>query len=156
MNGRAGPGAGGPVPGGLPGLLFRRLYGRGYDLHTVNGVHVAVPKGNPHLRGRHLKRGRLTDQRACQRRGRCPVTGEPPGGIRLLTAALPEPPPRAPGNAQRTCLACQMADPPPDMTCRRGRDHRVGTAAGCPCCVRLIAACARRPCSARRTSGRAR
>ncbi len=45
MNGRAGLRAGGPVPGGLPGLLFRRLYGSDYDLHTVNGVHVAVPRG---------------------------------------------------------------------------------------------------------------
>ncbi len=156
MNGGAGPGAGCPVPGGLPGLLFRRLYGGGYDLHSAGGVHVAVPKGNPRLRGRHLKRGRLADQRARQREG-CPVTGEPPpGGIRLLTAALPELPPRAPRSAQRTCLACQMADPPPDMTCRLGRDHRVGIAAGCPGCGRLMAACALRPCSARRASRRAR
>ena len=78
MNGGPGLRAGGPVPDGLPGLLFRRLYGGGYDLHTVNGVHVAVPKGNPRLRGRHLKRGRLADQRARQRE-RCPVTS----GIRL-------------------------------------------------------------------------
>jgi len=45
VNGGAGRRAGGPVPRGLPGLLFRRLYGSDYDLHTVNGVHVAVPKG---------------------------------------------------------------------------------------------------------------
>ena len=91
MNGGAGPGAGGPVPGGLPGLLFRRLYGGGYDLHSVGGVHVAVPKGNPRLRGRHLKRGRLADQRARQREG-CPVTGgirlSPPAGC--AGAGLPE------------------------------------------------------------------
>ena len=36
------------------------------------------------------------------------------------------------GHPGRTCLACQMADPPPSMTCRLGRDHRVGAAAGCP------------------------
>ena len=78
MNGGPGLRAGGPVPGGPPGLLFRRLYGGGYDLHTVNGVHAAVPKGNPRLRGRHLKRGRLADQRARQQAG-CLVTG----GIRL-------------------------------------------------------------------------
>jgi hypothetical protein len=53
-------------------------------------------------------------------------------------------------SASRTCLACQIsgADPPPSMTCRLGRDHRVGTAAGYPGCGRLMAACARRPCSA--------
>ena len=82
MNGGAGLRAGGPVPDGLPGLLFCRLYGGGYDLHTVNGVHVAVPKGNPRLRGRDLKRGRLADQRARQREG-CPVTS----GIRLSPPA---------------------------------------------------------------------
>jgi hypothetical protein len=50
-----------------------------------------------------------------------------------------------------------MEDPPPSMTCRLGRDHRVGTAAGCPGCGRLMAACGRRPCSAwprERASGR--
>ena len=30
------------------------------------------------------------------------------------------------------CLACQIPDPPPEQTCTRGRDHRVGTASGCP------------------------
>jgi len=50
----------------------------------------------------------------------------------------------------RTCRACQMTGPPPDQTCRRGRDHYVGTTAGCPACGRLTAACARRPCSAAR------
>ena len=54
MNGGAGPGAGGPVPGGLPGLLFRRLYGSDYDLHSVGGVHVAVPKGTPVFAGATL------------------------------------------------------------------------------------------------------
>ncbi len=46
----------------------------------------------------------------------------------------------------RTCRACGLADPPPDPTCRDGRDHRVGTATGCPHCGRLPEACARRPC----------
>ena len=46
----------------------------------------------------------------------------------------------------RTCRVCGLADPPPDPTCRDGRDHRVGTAAGCPHCGRLPQACARRPC----------
>ena len=54
-----------------------------------------------------------------------------------------------------SCLACQMEDPPPSMTCRLGRDHRVGTTAGCPACGRLTAACAARPCSAA-PAGRAR
>jgi len=52
------------------------------------------------------------------------------------------------------CLACQMAGPPPSMTCHLGRDHRVGRAAGCPACGRLRAACARRPCSAMRRTRR--
>ncbi len=47
----------------------------------------------------------------------------------------------------RTCRACGLADPPPDPTCTGGRDHRVGTAAGCPHCGRLPQACAWRPCS---------
>jgi hypothetical protein len=46
----------------------------------------------------------------------------------------------------RTCRACGLADPPPDPTCRDGRYHRDGTAAGCPHCGRLPQACARRPC----------
>jgi len=57
-------------------------------------------------------------------------------------------------NVTRTCLACQMADPPPSMTCRLGRDHRAGRAAGCPACGRLTAACTRRPCSATRRTRR--
>ncbi len=47
----------------------------------------------------------------------------------------------------RMCRVCGLADPPPDPTCRDGRDHRVGTAAGCPYCGRLPEACAWRPCS---------
>ena len=58
-------------------------------------------------------------------------------------------------SASRTCRACQMADPPPSMTCDQGRDHRVGIAAGCPACGRLVAACARRPCSVMRGARRA-
>jgi hypothetical protein len=54
VNGGPGLRAGGPVPDGLPGLLFRGLYGGGYDLHTVNGVHVAVPKGTPVFAGATL------------------------------------------------------------------------------------------------------
>jgi len=54
VNGGAGLRAGGPVPGGLPGLLFRRLYGSDYDLHSVGGVHVAVPKGTPVFAGATL------------------------------------------------------------------------------------------------------
>ena len=46
----------------------------------------------------------------------------------------------------RTCRACGVAEPPPDPTCTGGRDHRVGTEAGCPHCGRLPQACARRPC----------
>ena len=57
-------------------------------------------------------------------------------------------------NVTPTCLACQMAGPPPSMTCRPGRDHRVGRASGCPACGRLRAACARRPCSAMRRARR--
>ncbi len=54
MTGGTGPRAGVPVPGGLPGLLFRRLYGHDYDLHTVHGVHVAVPKGTAVFAGATL------------------------------------------------------------------------------------------------------
>jgi hypothetical protein len=46
----------------------------------------------------------------------------------------------------RVCRICGLADPPPDPACRDGRDHRVGTASGCPHCGRLPQACARRPC----------
>ena len=51
----------------------------------------------------------------------------------------------APAEA-RTCRVCGLADPPPNPTCHDGRDHRVGTATGCPHCGRLQQACARRPC----------
>jgi hypothetical protein len=54
----------------------------------------------------------------------------------------------APAPAEtRTCRVFGLAAPPPDPTCRDGRDHRVGTATGCPHCGRLQQACARRPCS---------
>jgi hypothetical protein len=53
----------------------------------------------------------------------------------------------APPTEVRTCRVYGRADPSPDPTCRDGRDHRVGTAAGCPHCGRLPQACARRPCS---------
>ena len=56
-------------------------------------------------------------------------------------------------NRARTCLACQMTDPPPFMTCHLGRDHRVGLVAGCPACGRPTAACARHPCSVMRGPG---
>ena len=59
----------------------------------------------------------------------------------------PAPPVRSPTG---TCLECGMADPPPSMTCTRGRDHRVGGTSGCPACLRLTVACAARPCSAAR------
>ncbi len=58
--------------------------------------------------------------------------------------------PGTPPGAMLTCLDCQTADPPPEMTCTLGRDHRVGAASGCPACIRLTAACAARPCSAAR------
>jgi len=57
-------------------------------------------------------------------------------------------------NGARTCLACQMTDPPPSMTCHLDRDHYAGRQAGRQACGRLTAACAPRPCSAkRRTAG---
>jgi hypothetical protein len=55
-----------------------------------------------------------------------------------------------------TCLDCGMTDPPPEQTCHGGtpggelRDHFVGDDRGCPNCGRLMAACARRPCSVMR------
>jgi hypothetical protein len=51
----------------------------------------------------------------------------------------------APAEVQ-TCQTCGPADPPPDPACHDGRDHRVGTATGCPHGGRLLQACARRPC----------
>ena len=46
----------------------------------------------------------------------------------------------------RTCRICGLANPPPDPTFHDGRDHRIGTATGCPHCGRLLQACAQRPC----------
>ena len=52
----------GPVPAWPPGppsrddlaaRLFRALY-KGFDLHTVGGIHMAVPKGTPCFAGRSL------------------------------------------------------------------------------------------------------
>jgi hypothetical protein len=45
---------GGPVPDGLRGLLFRRLYGGGYDLHSVRGIYVVVPEGTSVFAGTTL------------------------------------------------------------------------------------------------------
>ncbi len=51
-----------PVPAMPPGQpsredlavrLFRALY-QGFDLHTVGGIHVAVPKGSPCYAGSSL------------------------------------------------------------------------------------------------------
>jgi len=33
-------------------------------------------------------------------------------------------------SGRQVCLACQMPDPTPEMTCTLGRDHRVGLASG--------------------------
>jgi hypothetical protein len=46
------------------------------------------------------------------------------------------------------CLRCGLTAAWPDPGCDDGADHYVGRAAGCPCCGRLLLACARRPCSA--------
>jgi len=48
------------------------------------------------------------------------------------------------------CLTCGMTDPPPEMTCTGNLDHMVGGEAGCPACLRPMAACTARPCRARR------
>jgi hypothetical protein len=45
--------AGTPDPGELPARLFRGLY-QAYDLHVIEGVHVAVPKGTPCFASRSL------------------------------------------------------------------------------------------------------
>ncbi|HEX5301694.1 MAG TPA: hypothetical protein VFW50_32355 [Streptosporangiaceae bacterium] len=58
-------------------------------------------------------------------------------GVHALVAALAK---------VQTCRICGLADPLPDPTCHDGRDHRVGTATGCPHCGRLQQACSRRPC----------
>lgn len=51
------PGQGAPAPARAPGdltaRLFRALY-PGYDLHTVAGVHIAVPAGVPCFAGTSL------------------------------------------------------------------------------------------------------
>ena len=147
MNGGAGPGAGGPVPDGLPGLLFRRLYGGGYDLHSVNGVHVAVPKGNPRLRGRHLKRGRLADQRARQRE-RCPVTS----GIRLSPpaghagAGLPEIVSVRPGDEEprRVQALTVIFETTPNAVIPEACSFFISHTIGTPRCHQAAGACRRR------------
>ena len=52
------------------------------------------------------------------------------------------------------CLECGDQDPRPDQECpitpSMYADHFVGTEAGCGHCGRLVEACKRRPCSARR------
>jgi hypothetical protein len=63
--------------------------------------------------------------------------------VRLVPGEAGAPVPAA--DAQ-TCQACGLTDPPPEPACRDGRDHHVGTAAGCRYCGRLREACARRPC----------
>jgi hypothetical protein len=73
--------------------------------------------------------------------GRCAAVRPVPGGTGEAGAPVPA------ADAQ-TCQACGLTDPPPEQTCRDGRDHRVGIAAGCPQCGRLLEACARRPCFA--------
>jgi hypothetical protein len=45
--------AGTPDPGELAARFFRGLY-QAWDLHSVEGVHVAVPKGTAFLAARSL------------------------------------------------------------------------------------------------------
>jgi hypothetical protein len=78
--------------------------------------------------------------------------GPPPGSERPVTD-MPKrqlSPPRPAAGPVLACLICLMPDPPPQQTCTGGHDHHVGVKAGCPDCGRLAAACALRPCSARR------
>ena len=46
-------GPGRDLPTDLAARLFRALY-TDYDLHTIGGIHVAVPKGAPCYAGRSL------------------------------------------------------------------------------------------------------
>ncbi len=45
--------SGQPSPDDLAARLFRALY-EGFDLHTADGTHVAVPKGTPCFAGSTL------------------------------------------------------------------------------------------------------
>ncbi len=47
------PRPGAADPGELPARFFRALY-QAYDLHQVEGIHVAVPTGTPCFAGRSL------------------------------------------------------------------------------------------------------
>jgi hypothetical protein len=71
------------------------------------------------------------------------------GPVRLISD---DPAFRTPGTeaAGAPCLDCGMPAPPPEQTCTKGRDHRVGLTAGCQGCGRLKEACAARPCVAAR------
>ncbi len=51
MTGSAPPGR--PARDDLAARVFRALY-KGFDLHTVGGTHIAVPKGTPCFAGPSL------------------------------------------------------------------------------------------------------
>jgi hypothetical protein len=42
-----------PQPGELPSIVFRALYSE-FELRTLHGLHVAVPKGTPWYAGHSL------------------------------------------------------------------------------------------------------
>jgi hypothetical protein len=110
---------------------LRYHWGDAYDISVSGGLYTATrrdEKGEP-----------LSD----------PI----PEGLRLQIVADYEhqPVPRdLPAMPAPRCWVCGMADPPREQTCVLGRDHQVGTTDGCPHCGRLRAACAARPCPARR------
>jgi hypothetical protein len=114
-------------PGDGPLEDLRHHWGDAYDIRAAGGVYTA--------RRRDGKGDALAD----------PL----PEGLRMRIAADYRAD-RVPRDLPPQCLRCGMPDPPPEETCTGGRDHRVGTADGCPGCGRVAAACATRPCSAAR------
>ena len=66
-----------PPPDNLTARVFRALY-QDFDLHTVAGIHIAVPKGTPCFTASQPRRDRPTDQRPRASRPAAPSPGSPP------------------------------------------------------------------------------
>jgi hypothetical protein len=84
--------------GDLTARLFRALY-QAYDLHTVAGVHVAVPKGSPCYAGPSL--GAIARQ----------ISGQD-GPAPPAAAPAPAPPPHLRRRPPRPVSAPDPHDPP--------------------------------------------
>jgi hypothetical protein len=98
MTGPAPASPSGPAGGDdLPARVFRALY-QAYDLHSLAGIHVAVPKGSPCFAGPSLGviARQISDHEHPAPPATDPITAPPPQPRRQPPRPAPAPGPQDP------------------------------------------------------------